>query len=155
MLTPCGARSRICCLSYRVTRNVHRCSIGLQVTSASVSAYSICAGADIDSDFWGRPGLPLVLNGGGAPQLSLIIMRLTLEGGYLPKLFMLTRRLLRTRTTEWSDETARAVGIEVLSGLLSGKHVSHAAQSEASAGLSGPAPTVHSAYSRRSQPRLQ
>src|SRR5262249_53303076 len=83
MLKPCGARSRICCLSYRVTRNVHRCSIGLQVTSASVSAYSICAGADIDSDFWGRPGLPLVLNGGGAPQLSLIIMRLTATAKWL------------------------------------------------------------------------
>ena len=46
----------------------------------AVSAYSFCAGANIDSDFWGRSGLPLVLNGGGAPQLSLIIMRLTLRG---------------------------------------------------------------------------
>src|SRR5262245_58414634 len=94
MRTPCGARSRICCLSYRVTRNVHRCSIGLQVTSASVSAYSICAGADIDSDFWGRSGLPLVLNGGGAPQLSLIIMRLTPGGGDSRNyLLRVTRRL--------------------------------------------------------------
>src|SRR5262249_8495107 len=49
----------------------------------AVSAYSFC---DIDSDFWGRPGLPLVLNGGGAPQLSLIIMRLTLEGGVTPEI---------------------------------------------------------------------
>src|SRR5262249_2838713 len=58
-----------------------------KVSATSGSAYSFCAGADIDSDFWGRSGLPLVLNGGGTPQLSLIIMRLTL-GGDVPKLFV-------------------------------------------------------------------
>jgi hypothetical protein len=56
MLTPCGARSRICCLSYRVTRNVHRCSIGLQVTSAAI------------------------FTAAARRTLSLIIMRLTLRG---------------------------------------------------------------------------
>jgi hypothetical protein len=64
-----------------------------KVSATSVSAYSFCAGADIDSDFWGRSGLPLVLNGGGAPQLSLIIMRLTLGGDSRNYLLRVTRRL--------------------------------------------------------------
>src|SRR5262245_4049321 len=76
----------------------------------AVSAYSFCVGADIDSR--------TVVRFSWAPrpssrtkrrrQLSLIIMRLTLKGG-LPKLFLLTRQLLRTRTTEWSDETCQVV----------------------------------------------